>query len=111
MIDITGTTITMTRGDTLSVTVGIYQGAEPYEVKDGDVVRFAMKKKYSDPEPLILRVLDNATLHLQLDPEDTEPLDYGSYVYDIEITMADGTVDTFIAKAQLILTEEVHQWN
>lgn len=108
MIRIQGTTITMTRGDTLSVTVGIYQGDAEYQVQDDDVVRFAMKKSYYDSEPIILKTLDNDTLQLQLDPEDTKDLEYGQYVYDIEITMADGTVDTFIAEAKLILAKEVY---
>lgn len=111
MVKISGTTITMTRGDTLSVKVNIFNSDQTeYEVKDEDIIRFALKKKYKDPEPLIIKVLDHDTLLLQLDPEDTENLDYGDYVYDIEITMEDGTVDTFIAEATLTLTKEVYQW-
>ena len=108
MIIISGTSITMTRGDTLSLTISIMQGGEPYEVQPGDVIRFAMKRTYSDEEPIILKTIDNDTLSLQLDPEDTKGLAYGSYVYDVEITMEDGTVDTFIAEAKLTLAKEVH---
>ena len=35
-------------------------------------------------------------------------LPFGKYVYDIELTKATGEVDTFITKAILKLTEEVH---
>jgi hypothetical protein len=45
---------------------------------------------------------------LELDPEDTKPLPFGSYTYDIEITFANGIVDTFICEARFILTPEVH---
>ena len=39
--------------------------------------------------------------------EDTKNLDFGTYVYDLQITFADGTVDTFISKSILKLEEEV----
>lgn len=44
---------------------------------------------------------------LVLEPEDTKTLPFGKYVYDIQITYADGKVDTFITKGRLRLTEEV----
>ena len=44
---------------------------------------------------------------LEIAPEDTEPLPFGRYVYDIELTTADGTVDTFISKAIINICEEV----
>lgn len=111
MIKISGSTIQMTRGDTLSIKVDIFNSdGTTYEVQEDDIIRFAMKKKYKDPQPLIIKVLDHETLRLQLNPEDTEALEYGDYVYDVEITMGDGTVDTFIAEATLTLTKEVYQW-
>lgn len=108
MIRIDGTTITMTRGDTLSLTIGVKQGEEDYQVQEGDVIRFAMKRSYSDAEPLIVKQIGTDDLALQLDPEDTKDLPFGSYVYDIEITMEDGTVDTFIAEAKIVLAKEVY---
>lgn len=114
MLKITGTKIELTKGDTLQAQVTILQkdkpGDEPtpYTPKEGDVVRFAMKKYYTDPEPVIIKNIPNSTLLLTLSPEETKQLPVGEYVYDIEITMADGTVDTFIAKARFILSEEVH---
>lgn len=70
-----------------------------YVPEPGDRIRFAMKRAYSDEEVLILT----------LKPEDTKTLDAPApYVYDIEMTYANGDVDTFIAKAKLMLTEEVY---
>ena len=105
----------MTRGDTLAVQVGIMQGSEPYTPQEGDSVRFALKSpkmngkrtEYSDPEPLLQKNIPTDTLLLTLDPEDTKPLGFGSYVYDIQLTYADGSVDTFITEATLTLTPEV----
>jgi hypothetical protein len=46
---------------------------------------------------------------LRLESEETKLLRAGGepYVYDIEITMEDGTVDTFIDRGKFIVTEEV----
>lgn len=109
MVKLQGTTITMTRGDTARVQIGItdVDGSE-YKPLNGDKVRFAAKKSYYDEQPVILKEIPISTLLLTLEPEDTKPLQFGKYVYDIELTQRDGTVNTFITKASLILEEEVH---
>ena len=105
---VTNTSIRLTRGDTLKLKLNIFSSdGEPYKPVEGDVIRFAMKKSYYDTEPLISRVIPNDTLILQLNPNDTKPLDFGKYVYDIELTNEYGEVDTFITKASIRLTEEV----
>lgn len=100
--------ITMTRGDTLISKVNITdaEGVE-YTPRDGDVVRFALKKEFTDAAPLIYRVIPNDTLILRLDPQDTKYLNLGEYRYDIELTTYDGVVDTFIPWTKFVLTEEV----
>jgi hypothetical protein len=106
--DISGTTIRLTRGDTFMAHIDIFNpDGSAYEPAEGDVLRFALKKTYSDAEPLILKEIPTDTQLLVLEPGDTKPLAFGRYVYDIQITLADGRVDTFITKAILKLTEEV----
>ena len=109
MVKLQGTTITMTRGDTARIQISItdIDGSE-YVPAYGDSVRFAAKKSYYDDAPVILKNIPTNTLLLTLEPEDTKPLQFGRYVYDIELTQRDGTVNTFIAKASLVLEEEVH---
>lgn len=103
-----GTTITMTKGDTFAADIIINQpNGKPYNLVEGDVVRFAMKKNTKDAECLILKEIPNATMKLVLNPEDTKDLDVGAYVYDMQLTKATGEVNTFITKSNLILTEEV----
>lgn len=105
-----GTTITLTRGDTFFIKVDIEDvNGDLYTPDPNDKIRFAMKKDYSESEPLILKEIPTDTMILKILPEDTKPLKYGTYVYDIEIAMADGvTVDTFITKAKFKITEEVY---
>lgn len=106
---ISKTNITLTRGDTLKATINITDAAgEPYIPKESDRIRFAMKQNYLDEEPLIIKDIPVDTLLLVLNPEDTKRLSFGKYVYDIELTTENGEVDTFISKANLLLTEEVH---
>lgn len=108
MLSINGTTIRLTRGDTLQVAI-MMKDAEgnTYTPVQGDVIRFALKKRYDDIRPLIYKIIDNNDLMLVLEPSDTKGLQFGEYVYDIEITFNDGTVDTFIDEATFILSKEV----
>lgn len=110
MVSINGTTIKMTRGDTLRVLLDLQdESGNTYVPVAGDAIRFAMKRTYNDSTPLIIKEIPNNTLELVIDPEDTKSLPQpSSYVYDIQITYANGDVDTFIDKAKLQLTEEVH---
>lgn len=106
---IKGDQITLTRGDTLLVTLIITDGRNAYTPMPGDVIRFAMSKKYKSKagyELLLVRPIPTDTLVLELQPEDTATLNYGTYNYDIQITRSDGRVDTFISST-ITLTEEV----
>lgn len=107
-VKILGTTITMTRGDSLKVKVDIFDSeGKPYTPVEGDKIRFAVKRTYFDTKPLILKEIPIDTCLLQLEPNDTKNLKQPSkLVYDIQITMTDGTVDTFI-EGTLKISEEV----
>lgn len=108
MLKIDGTTIILTRGDSLVVKLDIYDSeGNTYTPASGDTIRFAMKKSYSDSECLITKVIPNDTMMLSLAPSDTKDLTFGSYVYDIELTYESGAVDTFIDKATFRISEEV----
>ena len=124
-VKITDNKIEMTRGDTLRTRVIPYVlifdendtviDKQEYIPQEGDSIRFAVKhvtmrggKQYKDSEPLILKDIPISTLILQLNPADTKELDFDTYVYDVEITYADGTVYTFITTEDFVLTPEVH---
>ncbi len=106
---VSGTTISLTRGDTFMALISITDSdGQPYVPKEGDSIRFAMKSSYNDLEPLLVRDIPIDTMQLVLHPEDTKRFPFGKYVYDIQLTKATGEVDTFITKATIKLTEEVH---
>lgn len=103
-----GTTITLTRGDSFAADISIYQpNGDPYIPSEGDSVRFAMKRNVKEEKVLILKDIPIETMRLVLDPEDTKNLEFGNYIYDIQLTKSTGEVDTFITKSTLVLTEEV----
>lgn len=109
-------TITLTRGDTLRVKIDLSKDGESYVPVEGDVIRFALKNTnktpdgtaYVDTDPLILKTIPIDTMILELEPSDTKDLGFKEYVYDMEITFVDGTVDTFITASSFILEPEVH---
>lgn len=106
--NVKGTTITLTRGDSFSADIGIFQSNnKAYIPEEGDSVRFAMKKSITDTDCLIIKDIPIDTMKLVLEPEDTKNLDFGNYIYDIQLTKVTGEVDTFITKSVLTLTEEV----
>ena len=110
MLKLKGNAIYLTKGDTLDVDVQITdsEGAE-YVPETGDSIRFALKSDYSDLEPLIIKDIPISTMQLRLESEETKILKARKvpYVYDIQITLKDGTVDTFIDRQKFYVTEEV----
>ena len=102
--------ITMTRGDTFARTITLKKNGNTYTPESGDVIRFAMAKVYKGKtgyELILNKVIDNTTLLWTIEAEDTADLSYGRYVYDLQITYTDGTVETFANKKTITLTEEV----
>lgn len=113
--EIKGKTIVLTRGDTFLAKVNLLVDGETYEPNAEDVIRFAVKHKemtpgkkdYVDTNPIIEKIIPNDTLILRLESADTKQFDFGDYVYDVQITFADGSVDTFITPSTFRLTPEV----
>ena len=109
MHQIDGNNITLTRGDSLTIQLSLTKDGETYTPSEGSSIRFAMKRKYTDPDENVLLVKDIPidTLVLEIEPEDTKPLTMKSkYVYDIQLTDETGRVDTFI-KGIFTIGEEV----
>lgn len=102
--------IYLTRGDYFATTVSMVSKAtgEPITPTDGSL-RFAVKKKYKDPDAKILinKQIPLDTMLLELESADTKSLAFGDYDYDVEYTDALGRPDTFI-EGKLKLTKEVY---
>ena len=102
--------IVITRGDTVGL---IFQRKDA----DGEVITtmpsemyFTVKESWDSEQFIFQKTLSDMTMdidgtwHIELHPDDTEELPYGTYVFDIEVT-AYGKVKT-ICKDTLQVTEE-----
>jgi hypothetical protein len=99
--NITGTTITLTRGDTFEALVSATKrDGTQYIPVAGDTIRFAMKENYDDPRPLLVKDIPIDTMMLTLEPQDTADLNFGKYVYDIQLTKANGKLDCDIYEGE-----------
>ena len=96
--------ITMTRGDSESIRVTC---SEPFA--GGDAVTFTMREAVDSPIVLqkTVTAFDDGAALIVFEPEDTSPLAFGEYVYDIQATRADGTVTTMVDPSRFTLGEEV----
>ncbi len=78
---VSGTMITLTRGDTFSALITITDlNDNQYIPMNGDRIRFAMKNDYNDETPLLIKEIPIDTMILTLNPEDTKHLPFGKYV-------------------------------
>ena len=110
--------IELTRGDSLRLTVELLKKVdpvppateptwEPYVPQEDDVIRFAVSKGYKNESGYELQfkvTIPHDTLRVEAGPDKTA-LNYYEYNYDVEITFADGTVDTFISGKFKIIGE------
>ena len=103
-----GNVIRITRGDTLTLTVGMVKDGETYTPVEGDVIRFALSIGYKGQRgymPILTREIPTDSLTFTLTAEETQNLTEQKYNYDVQITYADGSVDTFISSTMVMLEE------
>ncbi|MEG1562282.1 MAG: hypothetical protein RR365_00895 [Bacteroides sp.] len=111
MLKISNGNIIMVRGDTARFSISIYcpdSSKTKYVLKDGDKVVFTVRrlpKKGITDDFIFQKVFVNN--QIAIDPYDTATLDYGDYIFDVELTFANGDVNTIIEKHVLTLKEEV----
>lgn len=110
MLKISNTSIYLTRGDSGYITLNIMtDDGTPYELNEGDVVHCQVRDKANDGklyiEGHIEIIRDEIVWYIR--PEDTMKLKIGSYVWDAQLTTANGDVFTFIPKSTFKVTDEV----
>ena len=106
---LTGTNISMTRGDTETLTI---RCSVPFE--DGDVVYMTVREDAESPvqfQKVIEEFGEQGEAVIVIDSEDTENMAFGDYLYDIQVTRMDGRVKTLVKPAKFTLTEEITYGN
>ena len=121
MFKISGNNIYLTRGDSAAIELQVVNGDNPYDFSE-DEVKFSLKKRLSDKQPLIQKTFGNYDSEtdkasITIEPEDTAGLDFGDYLYDIQLKHTEEpeqegddpvvTVDTIIVPSTFTIGAEV----
>ena len=85
MLQVNGSNISLTRGDTAEFDV-LPKNADGtvYEFQTGDSVIFTLSKKWGGPV-IVEREVPTSTLVLSIRPADTASLKFGQYCYDLKV--------------------------
>ena len=102
----------ITRGDSYSLTVIIKdQDGNVLELEQEDTVYFTVKKSTETSTIALQKIITSFTeegyCNIEIEPQDTKEFRYGNYVYDIQVSYANGNVLTIIKPSRLIIGEEV----
>lgn len=103
MIKVSKGDISIVRGDTGPIHITVLNSDQTeHTLENGDIITFTVRK-----DPLSDIVIQKQGENITLLPEDTAELEFGQYCYDVQYTMANGTVDTIIPMKNFIILEEV----
>ena len=98
--------IQLVRGDTLRAKLTLQDKAgNLYIPTADDEILFTVKRNAMTDKALIQVRVENS--EVVLNPADTENLEFGSYVYDVQVILSDGTRDTVIQANIFELLPEV----
>lgn len=88
--------IFITRGDTGIISLTLKEPNSPYSeysLEEHDIALLTVKKNI-DGEILIAKVFEDN--EIKFDSLDTKNLDYGEYIYDVQVHFANGDINTVI---------------
>lgn len=99
--------ITLTRGDSASISVTLKNpDGTNYNLQSGDILLFTVKYNCITDNIIFQKdISSNATINIL--PSDTNELSYGTYYYDVQLTKANGAVNTVIPPRDFIIDKEV----
>lgn len=98
--------IQLVRGDTFRAKLTLKDKAgNIYIPSADDEVLFTVKRNALTNQILVQKRVENS--EVVLEPSDTENLNFGSYVYDVQVVLANGNKDTVIQANIFELLPEV----
>lgn len=108
---VNGTNISMIRGDSETVTVSCtdIDGADLL-FSDGDIIYFTIKENTKTEIKILQKIITDFTdgkAIIEINPSDTKPLKYQTYVYDVEWVNSVGRVTTIVPPSKFVISDEV----
>lgn len=99
--------IELTRGDTLYLQITITDDTgEEYVVSPEDKLVFTLKKDVYQKTPILQKnIQDNALI---ISHDDTKALQFGEYIYDVQLTQPNGDVTTVVKPTKFLINYEVN---
>lgn len=110
MLYINENRVRLTRGDSAYLTVPITNDDtnDEYIMAEDDILELTVRKTVkTESSPILLQKRTKGHNTFYFLPEDTEPLAYGPYKYDVQLTTAAGDVYTIIEPHDFELMTEV----
>lgn len=108
---VNGKKLKMVRGDSEAITVKLTNAAgELMPLVPGDTVYFTVKDSaYTEVKLLqvVVTEFEEGVALITIRPEDTKQLPFREYVYDVQVTFADGSVKTIIPPSRFTINAEV----
>ena len=99
--------ITMINGDTAYIDLTL----DNYALSEGDAVTITIKRKVTDTTPALTKTFrefnEDGSCTIIFLPEETYGLEATNYIYDIQVNMIDGRVDTVIGPATFSIVRGV----
>lgn len=112
MFTITSNTIFLTRGDNAEIALSLKdEKGNAYTVQDGDKIVFRLKKQVTRSASKILiekeALIEQNGISFFILPEDTIPLDFGGYRYEIELITVSNEHYTVVADSAFEIGKEI----
>lgn len=103
---IDGNRICMVKGDTGYLNINLhYDNGNNYAIREGDKITFSVKRSIYDSDYALQKNV-NAGEVIAINPEDTQNLTSGDYVYDVQLDTTLGEVFT-VSYGELQIIEGV----
>ena len=111
MLKLSGTKISLTKGDSAYITINICKkDGSPYILQEGDEVSIQVRHEPNGGELLFNGITTDVSedkFVWYIRPEDTKDAEIKVYYWDAQIKTIEGDVYTFIPMTTLRLTDEV----
>jgi hypothetical protein len=111
-MEISGTNLSMTRGDSEEITVRVTDAdGDPIVLATGDTIYFSVKECVADEDYALQKVVTafevDGSAIIEIEPADTADLEFKRYIYDIQWTDANGRVTTIVKASAFEIAKEV----